>query len=281
MDDILIVAILATVSLLVLIIGFGFLIYLLRPLDAIAGIQDKLGSSTGLGAGGEASLKAILQPYMDANLVVEKLKMPDNPRSNVEFAYNIGKTQGGELYVPIDNKFGGSPKKNITDVGQKYVGKNTVNGSAFTTAFGIISVNDEHYENYTQSWKDFARKQNVIIVKHEQIIPFLEFLQWHHDIFVPLNDLSAVVNLTTRWEGHHATTADIANEIEKVVKKFKAHIVNKPENLSATLPQTLGATPPQTLGATPPQTLGTHDEEGNSVTKKESLEDSQTDEESE
>ena len=56
MDDILIVAILATVSLIVLIIGFGFLIYLLRPLDAIAGIQEKLGSSTGLGAGGEASL---------------------------------------------------------------------------------------------------------------------------------------------------------------------------------------------------------------------------------
>ena len=86
--------------------------------------------------------------------------------------------------------------------------------------FGIISVNDEHYEIYTQSWKDFARKQNVIIVKHEQIIPFLEFLQWHHDIFVPLNDLSAVVNLTTRWEGHHATTADIANEIEIIIKQL-------------------------------------------------------------
>ena len=113
----------------------------------------------------------------------------------------------------------------------------------------------------------------MIIVKHEQIIPFLEFLQWHHDIFVPLNDLSAVVNLTTRWEGHHATTADIANEIEKVVKKFKAHIVNKPENLSATLPQT--------LGATLPQTLGTQDGEGNSVTEEESLEDPQIDEESE
>lgn len=263
MDDILIVAILATVSLLVLIIGFGFLIYLLRPLDAIAGIESKLGSSTGLGAGGEASLKAILQPYMDANLVVEKLKMPDNPRSNVEFAYNIGKTQGGILYVPIDNKHGGDCRKNITDVGQKYVGKNTKDG-AFTTAFGILAVNNEHYEKYTHSWKDIARKQNVIIVKHEQIIPFLEFLQWHHDVFVPLNDLSAVVNLTTRWEGHHATSSDIADEIEKVVKKFKTHIVNKPETLSATLPQTREI-----------------QNEGDSVTGDDSLEESQTDEESE
>tara|TARA_B100002052_G_C15845469_1_gene582278 strand:+ start:104 stop:826 length:723 start_codon:yes stop_codon:yes gene_type:complete len=233
MDDLTFIIVFAAIFLLILI-GFGFLALLLKPLD---GIQKSLGSSAGLGKGGERTLQTILGPYIDANLVEEKLKMPDNPRSNVEFAYNIGKTKGSIFYVPIDNKRGGQPRKNIEDVSQKYVGKNQKDGGAFTTPFGLLAVNQEDYSKYTTSWKEFARERNVIVVRHEEILPFLEFLQWYHDMFVPLNNHSSVVNLTRRWEAHHSSSAEIADEIEKSVKKFKTHVLNRPEYLSATLPE--------------------------------------------
>jgi hypothetical protein len=233
MDDVTIIIVLAAILFLI-VIGFGFLALLLRPLE---GIQNALGSSAGLGKGGERTLQTILGPYIDANLVVEKLKMPDNPRSNVEFAYNIGKTKGSLFYVPIDNKRGGQPRKNIEDVSKKYVGKNQKDGGAFTTPFGLLAVNNDDYAKYTTSWKDFARERNVIVVRHEEIITFLEFLQWYHDMFVPLNDHSSVINLTRRWEAHHASSAEIADEVVKSVTKFKKHVLDRPEYLSATIPE--------------------------------------------
>ena len=65
MDDMTIIIVLAVILLLI-VIGFGFLALLLRPLE---GIRKALGSSAGLGKGGERTLQTILGPYIDANLV--------------------------------------------------------------------------------------------------------------------------------------------------------------------------------------------------------------------
>ena len=126
--------------------------------------------------------------------------------------------KGSTLYVPIDNKRGGNPRTNIENVSEKYVGKNQTGGDAFTTPFSILAVNKNDYSAYTASWRDFARKRNVIIVRHEDIYPLLEFLQWYHDMFVPLNNHSSLVNLTRRWEAHHVSSSRYASEIEKSVK---------------------------------------------------------------
>ena len=139
MDDTLILVILALVILLVLIFGLFYIINQLRPIDGINAINEKLGSSTGLGLGGEKTLEAILEPWISVNLVTTRLAMPNQAKVNVEYAYNMGKSQSRGLWIPIDNKKKGNPRVNIEDVAKKYVGKN--NGNVpFTTPLQSLHV---------------------------------------------------------------------------------------------------------------------------------------------
>ena len=264
MDDTLILVILACVILLVLIFGLFYIINQLRPIDGIKDINDKLGTSTGLGLGGEKTLETILESWIEGNLVVKRLAMPNQNRVNVEYAYNIGKSIGRDFWVPIDNKKAGNPRKNIEDVGTKYVGKN--NGSEpFTTPYGIITTNEEDYELYkNQNWKVLAKENNVIVVKHDQIIPFLEFLQWQFDKLEPQNDLLTVVNLALRWESHHEKAKELTVKITKAVDEFNKHITGRPDKVEATIPLPEGSLADEEVEATIPQ-----------------LEESQPDEESE
>ena len=236
MDDTLILVILACVILLVLVFGLFYIINQLRPIDGIKTINEKLGSSTGLGLGGEKTLETILESWIESNLVVTRLTMPNQNRINVEYAYNIGKSIGQDYWVPIDNKKGGSPRKNIEDVGTKYVGKN--NGSEpFTTPYGIITTNEEDYELYqNQNWKIIAKVNNIIVVKHDQIIPFLEFLQWQFDKLEPQNDVLTVVNLALGWETHHEKSKELTEKITKAVDEFKKHSIARPDKVEATIP---------------------------------------------
>jgi hypothetical protein len=236
MNDTLILVILVCVVLLVLIFGLFYIITQLRPIDGIKDINDKLGTSTGLGLGGEKTLETTLESWITGNLVAKRLAMPNQNRANVEYAYNIGKSVGKDYWVPIDNKKGGQPRKNIEDVSTKYVGKN--NGSEpFTTPYGIITTNEEDYEKYqAQNWKVLAKENNVIIVKHDQIIPFLEFLQWQFDKLNPQNNLLTVVNLALRWETHHEKAKELTAKITKAVGEFGTHIANRPDKLEATIP---------------------------------------------
>ena len=236
MDDTLVIVILVCVILLVLVFGLFYIITQLRPIDGIKDINEKLGTSTGLGLGGEKTLETTLKSWIEGNLVVKRLAMPNQSRVNVEYAYNIGKSIGQDFWVPIDNKKGGQPRKNIEDVGTKYVGKN--NGfEPFTTPYGIITTNEEDYEKYqAQNWKVLAKENNVIIVKHDQIIPFLEFLQWQFDKLNPQNDLLTVVNLALRWESHHEKAKELTAKITKAVGDFDTHIANRPDKVEATIP---------------------------------------------
>jgi len=235
MDDTLILVILACVILIVLIFGLIYLINQLRPIDGIRAIEERLGSSTGLGLGGEKELEAILKPWISANLVTTQLAMPQS-RSNVEYAYNVGKSRGRDFWIPIDNKKGGTARKNIEDVGKKYVGKNDGN-IPFTTPFAIITTNEPDYAKYeAEKWKILAKEYHIIVVKHSQIIPFLEFLQWYFDKFQPMSDLSAVINLALRWETHHDKAKELTEKITKAVDEFKKHIIDKPDKIEATIP---------------------------------------------
>jgi hypothetical protein len=236
MDDTLILVILACVILLVLVFGLFYIINQLRPIDGIKDINEKLGTSTGLGLGGEMTLETVLESWIKGNLIVKRLAMPNQSRVNVEYAYNIGKSIGQDYWVPIDNKKGGNPRKNIEDVSKKYVGKN--NGSVpFTTPYGIITTNEEDYQQYqNQNWKVLAKENNIIIVKHNQILPFIEFLQWQFDKLEPQNDLLTVVNVALSWETHHEKSKELTEKITKSVDEFKKHIIGRPDKIESTIP---------------------------------------------
>ena len=81
-----------------------------------------------------------------------------------------------------------------------------------------------------------AKENNVIVVKHDQIIPFLEFLQWQFDKLEPQNELFTVVNLALRWESHHEKAKELTEKITKAVDEFKKHIIGRPDKVEATIP---------------------------------------------
>ena len=111
-------------------------------------------------------------------------------------------------------------------------------------------------------------------MKHDQIIPFLEFLQWYFDTIKPHDDLLTIVNLALRWETHHEKAKELTEKITKAVDEFKKHIIGRPDKVEATIPL-----PESPEGESPPELESSIVE--NTVEDGTLPEESQTDEESE
>ncbi|MEE8401153.1 MAG: hypothetical protein V3R86_03255, partial [Candidatus Hydrothermarchaeaceae archaeon] len=166
------------------------------------------------GESGERILKSMIQPMIDNGFVETKLEIPDR-KTEVEFGFKLDEN----LYVPIDSKWDGPPRKNIDDMKNKYIGAKN------TAPYGLLSVPDKNFEDYEKNLT-YGRERGVFIVRDSMVFPTLGIIKMFYDKYKASTKVEDLYKTLQKWEvynkdiiKHFEATEQKMNNLRKAIYK--------------------------------------------------------------
>lgn len=186
-----------------------YLIFQARGINEMKGelrhLCDVMIGSKTKGESGERLLKSMIRPMIDNGFVETKLEIPDR-KTEVEFGFKLDEN----LYVPIDSKWDGQPRKNIDDMKNKYIGAKN------TAPYGLLSVPDKNFEDYEKNLT-YGRERGVFIVRDSMVFPTLGIIKMFYDKYKASEDVEDLSKMLSKWQSYNL---DVIKHFESVEQKM-------------------------------------------------------------
>jgi hypothetical protein len=196
-----------------------YLIFQSRVINEMRGelhhLHDVMVGSKTKGEAGERLLKSMLQPIVDNGFIEANLEIPDR-KTVVEFGFKID----DNLYVPIDSKWDGQPRKNIDDMKDKYIGAKN------TAPYGILSVPDKNFESYEKNLT-YGRDRGVFIVRDSMVFPTLGIIKMFYDKYKTSKEVEDLYKILRGWDVHNVNVKKHFEAVEQKMDNLRKVVYRK------------------------------------------------------